>query len=362
MDLVLGVDAGGTSTRAALFTLDGRAVRRGHAAGANPVTLGMERAAAQLTAAVGDALAGVSPSQVKGVVAGVAGSPEVCAALTERVFRRVLPLGVAERVPVRAVGDIVTAFASGTSEPSGSVLISGTGAIAAKIIDHRAVAEADGYGWLLGDEGSAYWLGHAAARTTIRHLAARGSAGPPPNGQRSVGPLPDGGRADGGRADRAGGPGFGGGLVGLVVRRLLPEGVGGDPVSRLAAAVHARPPLALAELAPLVSEAAAAGDPLAMEIVREAAERLVATLRTVQAAGPVTSEPSVSGPAASEPVVLAGSVLTAEGPVQDAVRGLLGSAAVAGDAAGAAAWLAARPFLDQRESRARHQHFTRPAR
>ncbi|MEV0829805.1 N-acetylglucosamine kinase [Nonomuraea rubra] len=349
MRLVLGVDAGGTSSRAALFTMAGEVVRRGGAGGGNPGALGRDRAAANLVAAVRAALGGAAPGQVEAVVMGVAGSPEACAALADRVFREVLP-----GVPVASVGDDVTAFAAGTAVASGSVLISGTGAIAAKIIGHRAVATADGFGWQLGDEGSAFWLGRAAARATIRALATAGEGA-----ARGAGVVTGPGAA-GGDAPVAGRAvvGGGGGMVALVVRHLLPDGPGADPVARLAAAVHARPPLALAELAPLVSRAAAAGDPMAVEIVREAAARLVATLRSVHDSGPV---------------VLAGSVLTSEGPVREAVTRLLASGtahhmaatgdviATAGDAAGAAAWLAARPFLGPDESRARHQHFVHPA-
>ncbi|MFB4282002.1 MULTISPECIES: N-acetylglucosamine kinase [unclassified Nonomuraea] len=351
MQVVLGVDAGGTSSRAAVFTVAGEPLRRGQAGGANPGALGPDRAAANLTAAVRAALAGIDPAQVRGVVVGLAGSPGRCAELTERVFRDLLPGGVrgetAGSLPVRTVGDVVTAFAAGTPAPSGTVLISGTGAIAAKITDHVPVATADGYGWQLGDEGSAFWLGRAAARATIRAL--------------------DGGIPEGGVPA--------GGLVASVVDRLVPEGLngldgaigvdgsgrpdgagsdlaggsGGELVARVAAAVHARPPLALAELAPLVSRAARDGDPTAVSIVAEAASRLVRTVSEVH-------EPGL-------PIVLAGSVLTAEGPVRDAVQGLLegASPAVAGDPAGAAAWLAARPFLDPRESQARHPRFVRPA-
>ncbi|GAA2824614.1 hypothetical protein GCM10020220_011480 [Nonomuraea rubra] len=134
-------------------------------------------------------------------------------------------------------------------------------------------------------------------------------------------------------------------------RHLLPDGPGADPVARLAAAVHARPPLALAELAPLVSQAAAAGDPMAVEVVREAASRLVATLRRctrLRARGAGRERAHQRG------------------PVREAVIRLLASGtahevATAGDAAGAAAWLAARPFLGPDESRARHQRFVHPA-
>ncbi|TDD47282.1 hypothetical protein E1286_17925 [Nonomuraea terrae] len=320
MQLVLGVDAGGTSSRAALFTVEGEPVRRGSAGGANPVTLGMEAASANLAEAVWAALSGVSPSRVKAVVVGLAGNPALCASLSDRVLRAALPEAFPARTEdaaprVRTVGDVVTAFVSGTASPSGTVLISGTGAVAASIRGHAPVATADGYGWQLGDEGSAFWIGRAAARTAIRAAAA------------TPGPL-----------------------TSLVVRHLLGEGAStthGDPVARLAEAVHARHPLALAELAPLVSRAARAGDPAAVSIVEEAARRLVRTVSAVH-------EPGL-------PIVLSGGVLTPEGPVRDAVRDLLegaGTVTVAGDAAGAAAWLAAQAFLDLRESRARHARFT----
>ncbi|MEO3788647.1 BadF/BadG/BcrA/BcrD ATPase family protein [Nonomuraea sp. B10E15] len=343
MHLVLGVDAGGTSSRAALFTLDGTLVRRGQAGGANPGARGMGTAAANLTAAVRATLADPGPAHrtcpltgagtgegtVVGVVVGLAGNPALCATLTERVLGALLPgadftgdRGVPGATPVRVTGDIVTAFAAGTPSPSGTVLISGTGAIAARITDHAPAGTADGYGWLLGDEGSAFWIGLAAARATIRALTV-------PR------PSPTRGRA---------GQGL---LADLVLGRLLPDGPGGDPGARLAAAVHARPPLALAELAPLVSEAAMGGDPVAVSIVAEAASRLASTASGVH-------EPGL-------PLVLAGGVLTAEGPVRDAVRGLLEGAVTAGDPAGAAAWLAARPLLGPQEAEARHSRFTRPA-
>ncbi|MGW0809439.1 N-acetylglucosamine kinase [Nonomuraea sp. NPDC002799] len=336
MRMVLGIDAGGTSSRAALFTVAGETVGRGLAGGGNPGAVGMDAAAANLTAAVRAAGASVADfEQVSAVVAGVAGNPGRCLSLVERVLRPVLRAGV----PVRSAGDIVTAFAAGTAAPSGTVLISGTGAVAAKIIDYAAVAAADGFGWQLGDEGSAFWVGRAAARTTIRTLAAALHA----HGAAAL-HAHDAGSAPAAGPDRAAPPG--GVLAELVVRRLLPDGPGDDPVADLAAAVHARPPLALAELAPLVSRAARAGDPAAVEIVAEAASLLVRTALEVHDPG--------------RPIVLSGSVLTAAGPVRQAVQDLLPDAVTAGDAAGAAAWLAARTFLDPRTAERRHARFVEP--
>ncbi|MEV0233617.1 hypothetical protein [Nonomuraea sp. NPDC050786] len=94
-------------------------------------------------------------------------------------------------------------------------------------------------------------------------------------------------------------------------------------------------------LSSLVSRAAEAGDPAALEIASEAAERLVATLRRVHESGPV---------------VLAGSVLTSEGPVRQAVMELLAGEHVT--TAGAAAWLAARDILQETDAKARHAAFT----
>jgi N-acetylglucosamine kinase-like BadF-type ATPase len=73
------------------------------------------------------------------------------------------------------------------------------------------------------------------------------------------------------------------------------------------------------------------GDPAALEIVATAARLLCQTVAEVRTAQE------------SSPIVLAGSVLTSEGPVCSAVRERLGASTVlAGDAAGAAAWLAGR--------------------
>ncbi|MEU4573094.1 BadF/BadG/BcrA/BcrD ATPase family protein [Nonomuraea sp. NPDC023979] len=322
MRLVLGVDAGGTSTRAAAFTVDGEEVGRGTADGGNPGTLGLDHACANVSSAIASALAGADSALVESVALGLAGNPALAGALTRRLFAGGAPCGLPRTLRprlVRNVGDVVTAFCAGTPSPSGTVLISGTGAIAAKITGRAVVATSDGYGWLLGDDGSGFWLGRTAARTALRALT---------EGRPS--PLAD-----------------------LVTRRLLPAAPPHDPApgpalglalaDRLVAAVHSRPPLALAELAPLVSEAAAAGDPEAVAIATEAAHLLAATALRVHDPG--------------SPLVLAGSVLTSPSPVRDSVRALLGTVHTAGDPAGAAAWLATLPLLDPADTESHHAQF-----
>ncbi|GIH98332.1 N-acetylglucosamine kinase [Planobispora takensis] len=354
MTVVLGVDAGGTSSRAVAITAAGKVIGRGRAGGGNPMAIGPREAFANLGQAVRQALASTDPAQVEGVTVGLAGAGILRDPSSRAAFDGALrDCGL--RAPARAVGDVVVAFAAGTAARSGTVLISGTGAIAAKIIDHQPTALADGYGWLLGDEGSAFWLGQAAARAAIRQASGRVAGGAREAGERApdgMGPLtrlvlrhllfPD--EEPGGRA-RAAFPDEPGGRA----RAATP---GRELADLLATAVQSRPPRALAELAPLVSRAAEAGDPAAGAIVAEAAARLAATVSEVREPGDRT------------PVVLAGSVLTSEGPVRRAVQDLLRSrdapVAVAGDGAGAAAWLAAGRLLGPREAATLHRRFVAP--
>ncbi|MFF4197271.1 hypothetical protein [Nonomuraea sp. NPDC001831] len=98
----------------------------------------------------------------------------------------------------------------------------------------------------------------------------------------------------------------------------------------------------VAAAAPLVSRAAEAGDERAAGIVAEAARRLTATAARLSGDGPL---------------VLAGGVLTADGPVRAAVLARLAGRRVttARDATAGACWLAA---LDRLGDRAAHERFT----
>ncbi|WP_433348732.1 N-acetylglucosamine kinase [Microtetraspora malaysiensis] len=316
MDLVLGIDAGGTSSRCAVRTLNGDPVGYGRSGGGNPTAHGAATARSNLASAVRQALGACDPARVRAAVAGVAGFGTTPGDLAELWSE----LGLA--VSPRVVGDAEIAFSAGTAAPSGTVLISGTGAIAAAVANRSLAAVSDGYGWLLGDTGSGFWLGRQAVGRvldTLRH-------GAPPYGE----------------------------LAESVADRLLgaeEEPLGPGLVDRVIQAVHARAPLALAELAPLVTAAAEAGDAVAASLVRQAAGHLVDTVSRVREKD------------ATSPIVLAGSVLTGDGPVGHAVRDLLARrwdapVTVAGDAACAAAWLAARDLVPDPD--ALHARIMRP--
>ncbi|MER6523650.1 BadF/BadG/BcrA/BcrD ATPase family protein [Streptomyces sp. NPDC001508] len=314
--LVLGIDVGGTASRALVATLAGERAGYAEGPGANPNTQMPPVAAHSVGSTVRAALSGVDAASVRAAVMGIAGAGRLTDPHVAKSFRQAWrEAGLT--CPVQVTGDVVVAFAAGTPEPDGAVLIAGTGAIAARIEDRKPVRSADGLGWLLGDEGSGFWLGRQAMRAAVRELCA---ARPP-------GPLSR--------------------LVAAAVLATGPAAPATDPpysydvtdpeetARRLVLSAYDRSAPELARLAPLVSQAAEAGDPLARDIARTAALRLVATVGEIRT------------PADRTPIVLAGSVLTSPGPVRTAVQEALaerwpGPVLFSAPGAAGAAWLAAR--------------------
>jgi len=168
--LVLGGDLGGTSTRILVVGTDGREHGLSTGDGGNPISR-PAGAAAALGDALRRALAGVDPGQVQASVIGVAGwsalrTPVVAAQFAEVWADAGLTCDPGYR------SDLEVAFAAGTPEPDGTVLVAGTGATAGAVTGHRLTRTADGHGWLLGDDGSGFWLGREAVRAALRSLDA----------------------------------------------------------------------------------------------------------------------------------------------------------------------------------------------
>ena len=160
--LVLGGDLGGTSTRILVVGTDGRVHGRSTTGGGNPISH-PAGAAAALAGALRAALAGIDPRRVNASVVGVAGMSALRAPPVAARFGQVWADAGLTCDPGYAP-DLEVAFAPGTPEPDGSVLVAGTGATAGAVAGHRLTRTADGHGWLLGDDGSGFWLGREAVR------------------------------------------------------------------------------------------------------------------------------------------------------------------------------------------------------
>ncbi|MGH3384751.1 MAG: N-acetylglucosamine kinase [Nocardioidaceae bacterium] len=292
MTFVIGVDAGATTTRCILGDETGRSIGTGRAAGINQNSSGGDPVA-QLRVAIEGALGDRDSSAVGGGVLAIAGAGSAGLVRAQRQADEVwLALGLGGRPTV--VPDVVATFASGAGESAGSVLVAGTGAIAAVVEDDQVTRRADGYGWLVGDIGSAVWL--AREGLTAALAALDGRAAP------------------------------------TDLTRPLLAALGATTAQDVVAAVYSSEPAALGRLAPVVT--GATGDATAAGIVRRGV------------AGLLASFDAVAAPAG--PTVLGGALLTTDGPVRSGVQHGLAERDVrdvrtAVDAATGAVRLALRP-------------------
>lgn len=170
----LGVDGGGTHTRARLFDAAGGALGEG-AAGPSALGQGLEQAWRHVQqaaeAAARAAGLGALPMDACALGLGLSGAnhPADAAAFVAQNpgFAR-----------VALDGDAVTGVLGAHGGQPGALLIAGTGSIALAHGRDGRHAQAGGWGWLNGDEGSGAWLGKAALRLAQRALDGRDAPGP----------------------------------------------------------------------------------------------------------------------------------------------------------------------------------------
>ena len=171
----IGVDGGGTRTRAVVAGEDLVPMGRGASGPANASTRPLPLIIETVLEAAGDAAASavVAIARAERVGVGLAGveSAGLVAPLTAALEEH---FG-AGRVLVTTDARIALAGASpGDPEGPGVVLIAGTGAIAYGRSGDGAEARAGGWGPLLGDEGSGYAIARQGLAAVVRELDGRG--------------------------------------------------------------------------------------------------------------------------------------------------------------------------------------------
>ena len=170
-ELVIGVDAGGTHTRAALANLRGEILGAGDAGSGNPHQNGPTAARSEILSAIQRAFdaAHIEQQNIAAACLGIAG--------IDREDERVeWTKWASEKLSVRPriVNDGELVLAAGSAENWGVALVAGTGSIAwGKSRDGRA-ARAGGWGHAIGDEGSAYDLARQALRAASQYADGRG--------------------------------------------------------------------------------------------------------------------------------------------------------------------------------------------
>jgi N-acetylglucosamine kinase-like BadF-type ATPase len=240
MTHVLGIDAGGTKTVCLLADAQGQIIAEARGGGANLQTAGELEVEKVLHSVMEDALAAhhVTLSAICLGMAGVDRRDD--SRILQSIMRRI---GHNSRILV--VNDALVALVAGAGDNPGIVVIAGTGSIAYGRNASNQAARAGGWGHLLGDEGSGYWMGREALRAVVRHADGRGPS------------------------------------TSLTGRVLAHFGVAAPP--DLVHALYYRDlrPQVIAALATGVQESADEGDGVARRILQDAADELVLAAESV---------------------------------------------------------------------------------
>ena len=173
--------------------------------------------------------------------------------------------------------DAVTTHAGALSMGWGVSVVAGTGVACLAVPDRGTPSLIGGHGYLLGDEGGAFWIGSAGLRAVLRAFDGRGPATA---------------------------------LSSPAVARF-------DGLDDLGDRMHSarRPVNDIAQFARDVVAAADAGDPVAVAIVDHAADELL-TLVCAGASATAASGPAIVAADAAVPVALGGRLLAEGSPLR----------------------------------------------
>ena len=236
MVLVVGVDSGATKTTCAIVGDDGEVRGVGVAGPSNYQIVGIESARnnvltsikmamlqANLQKAVFDigcfGMGGLDTKHDYDVISGF-----------------IKPLGVVRKYII--VDDMVVAFYAVTAGKPGVAVVAGTGSIAYGMNEKGKEARSSGWGWLMGDEGSAFDIARSALVAAARAHDGRGPK--------------------------------------TILMELIRKQLGLKNYEDVISAIHLKSIVSteIASMAPLVTLAAQRGDRVAIGILKEAGKEL----------------------------------------------------------------------------------------
>jgi N-acetylglucosamine kinase-like BadF-type ATPase len=110
---------------------------------------------------------GAAPSVICLGIAGVDRTED------ETIVRSIMNR-IGRQARILVVNDALIALQAGVGASPGIVIVSGTGSIAYGRNNRGEAARAGGWGHVLGDEGSGYWIGRLALGAVVRHADGRG--------------------------------------------------------------------------------------------------------------------------------------------------------------------------------------------
>ncbi|HID90727.1 TPA: ATPase, partial [Candidatus Bathyarchaeota archaeon] len=172
MVLVVGLDSGATKSVCAIADEAGRVLGVGSSGGGNYHVVGVKAARDNVLEAVEEARAQARIEETFDVGCfGMGGLDSKHDYETISGFLR--PLNLARRYVI--VNDVVIAYHAVTAgERPGAVVVGGTGSIAYGMNEMGDEARSGGWGWIMGDEGSALDISRRALMAAAKAYDGRG--------------------------------------------------------------------------------------------------------------------------------------------------------------------------------------------
>ncbi|HLM01143.1 MAG TPA: BadF/BadG/BcrA/BcrD ATPase family protein [Pyrinomonadaceae bacterium] len=173
-NLFLGVDGGGTKTHIVLLDAEKAIVGEAFSGASNPLRVGIEKAAANIFAAVDQACdnAGLNQGDIVAIECGLAG---VRRADLRQILRRL----VVQRFSIKTVEintDAEIALFAATQGKEGLCVIAGTGSVCIGQNSEGKKAIAGGWGPLAGDEGGGAGIARRALQAVAKASDGRGQS------------------------------------------------------------------------------------------------------------------------------------------------------------------------------------------
>lgn len=172
---IFGIDGGGTSTRLRVESLGRELLYQAEGDSLNPRSVGWNGSHKTLAILFSDMYrkTGLEPGACAAGFAGVAGIDRSEDTGTMRgIILDAAQMGLDSSLEVR--NDSIPALAGAFGELRGILLIAGTGSIAVGSNGAGRIIRSGGWGHILGDEGSAYWVGLRALNAATRFQDRRG--------------------------------------------------------------------------------------------------------------------------------------------------------------------------------------------
>jgi len=238
-----GIDGGGTHSRIVLTDENGLSLARANAGSTNIYSVSKEEVYKNLSILLNSALKSAN-LQKQDITSGCIGSAGLGREEEKTLFRGFFNTLLSPDIPVLLCTDGEILLCGGLKNLEGYCLIAGTGSIAFGRTKNGKLVRAGGHGYLLGDEGSAAWIGRIAIARLLRSRENRD--------------LPS------------------------KMEIAILETAGLSKTEELIRYVHKDADKArIAELAIVVSKAAKEGDPLALDILIKGAHELFMLVKSV---------------------------------------------------------------------------------